>query len=307
MSLVKSLFDIPSVVLVLAVLSVGCTSPRHSISLNHVLEKELRGSRAVTYGYRCTTGAHRGSSLEHRENTLSALKAAEDNPKYAFVEFDVQYSKDDQIVVFHDLRLLRLFGKITAVGHATMAELSELTNGEIVTYRDVMNVLNKKVNIEIKSQGDHAEDRRLADEIIADIKERRRIHDVLISSISGEVIQYIKSAYPEIRTGQIFWLTSSTFFHVDRLTRNLYEKLNSSKADYLMLHVSNLRNIEYLLKNKPRGKTIVFWDFDDSMYVVHKDMSDRLWGDSAITEFFNRFSYLMMVQPPRRSSSKRAN
>ncbi len=49
-----------------------------------------------------------------------------------------------------------------------------------------------------------------------------------------------------------------------------------------MLHVVNLRNIEDLIRLKPKGKTIMFWTFDDTMYLVHKDVSDRLWGDSAI-------------------------
>jgi hypothetical protein len=52
-----------------------------------------------------------------------------------------------------------------------------------------------------------------------------------------------------------------------------------------MLHVANLRNIDDLLKFKPKGKTIVFWDFSDTIYIVHKDISDRLWGDSGIRTF----------------------
>ena len=51
-------------------------------------------------------------------------------------------------------------------------------------------------------------------------------------------------------------------------------------ADYLMLHVANLRNLKALLADKPRNKTIMFWDFDDRMVLVHRDPGDRLWGTS---------------------------
>ena len=73
--------------------------------------------------------------------------------------------------------------------------------------------------------------------------------------------------------------------------KRLYGQFAASQADYLLLHVANLRNIEDLVKLKPPGKTIVFWDFDDRMYLVHKDLSDRLWGTGALSEFGRRLRY----------------
>jgi hypothetical protein len=46
----------------------------------------------------------------------------------------------------------------------------------------------------------------------------------------------------------------------------------------------------------------VFWDFDDTMYIVHKDMSDRLWGDSAIKEFGKVLQYLFISALQRTNS-----
>jgi glycerophosphoryl diester phosphodiesterase len=279
-----------TVLTLFAVLATGCTMPSSVTSLDEILERESIGA-GFFYGYRCTVGAHRGASTEHRENTMAALEAADQSGKYAFIEFDVQYSKDKQIVVYHDKRLLRLFGNMSKISEATFAELSEMTYGEIAAYDNVIGTLEKKINIEIKSQGVIREDERLVDEIVSDIGNRGRERDVMISSISGDVIKYINRKYPHIPTGQIFWLTSSTYLHFDGLTRNLYKDISTTKADYLMLHVANLRNIQDLLKFKPRGKTIVFWDFDDSMYIVHKDFSDRLWGDSFIENFYQSLRY----------------
>ncbi len=269
----------------------GCLSSRSTTGLNRVLKEKIGSSRRGVPAYRCTVGAHRGSSIKHLENTLEALNAAEADPAFAFVEFDVQYTKDRQIVLFHDLRMTRLFGRLTAIGSTEYAELVELTEGQIPLYHDAMDLLHKKVNLEIKSQGDDEEDRQLADEVIADLEARGRTPDVMISSISGEVIRYISDHYPHVRTGQIFWLTSSTYLHWELLTDGLYERFSESHADYILLHVSNLRNIDALLKLKPDGKTILFWDFDDRMYLVHMDASDRLWGTSALVNHWRQFLF----------------
>ena len=235
---------------------------------------------------------------------MAALKAADTDSKYAFIEFDVQYSKDKRMVVYHDKRMLRLFGSMRAIGNTTFSELSKIANGDIATYEDVMAALSKKLNIEIKSQGDDQEDTRLVDEIVADVRTRKRDRDILISSISSDVIKYVNRHYPDIPTGQVFWLTSSTYLHMDRLTEKLYGALDDSGADYLLLHVANLRNVEDLLALKPKGKTVMFWDFDDAIYLVHKDSSDRLWGDSGIRTFLQIVRYRLAAPFSRPASGK---
>lgn len=285
--------------LILAVVT-GCTMPPYMKSLDEILEQQQISNRNH-YGYRCTAGAHRGASMEYKENTVGALTAADRNSKYAFIEFDVQYTKDEKIVVYHDKSMLRLFGSLRVIGNTTLAELSEMSHGEIAAYDEIIGLLKKKINIEIKSQGDNLEDRRLADEIISDIQSRHRDNDVLISSISSDLIRYVKQNYPDIPTGKVFWLTSSTYLPFDSLTKKLYDDISATQADYIMLHVANLRNIDDLLKFKPKGKTIVFWDFDDKMYIVHKDISDRLWGNSGIKSFFQflRFKFASFFQRSR--------
>jgi hypothetical protein len=198
----------------------GCSLPPYLTSLDDILQQEgiIKRKR---FSYRCTAGAHRGASEEHKENTRTALTAAEKNSKYAFIEFDVQYSKDSRIVVFHDKRMLRLYGSLGAIGNQTYAELSKITDGEITAYDEVIGRLKKKLNIEIKSQGDIQEDKRLVEEIITDIRARNREKDVLISSISSDIVKYVNRKYPDIATGQVFWLTSSTYLHFDGLTKKL--------------------------------------------------------------------------------------
>jgi len=186
------------------------------------------------------------------------------------------------------------------IGDTTYAELLEITEDDITTFDSVIVLLKKKINIEIKSQGDLEEDRRLVDEIMKAIQGLECEEDIMISSISSEVIQYVKEKYPDVPSGRIFWLTPSTYLPLNGLTKNLYRELDTAKADYIMLHTANLRNIDDLLTFKPKGKTIVFWDFDDTMYIVHKDFSDWLWGDSSISIFcqFLRYELLSLLRWP---------
>jgi glycerophosphoryl diester phosphodiesterase len=269
----------------------GCVMPKHSIGLHAALEEEPNGKNHLS-SYRCTRGAHRGDSYFYTENTARAIHSARHNPKFAFIEFDVQYSADDLPVVVHDTNLRRVFGERAKVGECTYAELQQLSNHQISTYEEIMELAKgKALNIEIKSQGDEEEDERLVDFIVADLQKRNIEKRVLISSISEEAVRYVKDQYPEMATGKIFFFKASTYLPFEFLTEGLYEQIAESKADYLMLHKTNRHNIKDLLKLKPDNKTLVFWSFDDTMYIVHKDFSDRLWGDGGFKTFFNWLRY----------------
>lgn len=54
--------------------------------------------------------AHRGNAMEHRENSVAAIRSAIELGA-RFVEFDVQMSSDKVPVLMHDACLLRTYGK----------------------------------------------------------------------------------------------------------------------------------------------------------------------------------------------------
>lgn len=69
--------------------------------------------------------AHRGYTLRYPENTLSAVRGAI-KAGARYVEVDIQLSKDEVPVLFHDHALRRLCGVDGAVHEHTLAELKEL-------------------------------------------------------------------------------------------------------------------------------------------------------------------------------------
>jgi glycerophosphoryl diester phosphodiesterase len=224
-------------------------------------------------------GAHRGDSVLYLENTIEAIKSALENEEYKFIEFDIQYTKDKKIVVFHDGSLLRLYESFRKIKNMNYSEIWEATNGNVPLYSEIIDLIGnrKKINIEIKSSGDFESDKELVDFVVSDLRERGILENVMISSISRDVVKYLTEKYPEIKTGQVFLVVTSTYFNYDFLTEKLYEEVEETGADYLLLHGSNIYNIESLIELKPKDKIIGFWYFSNEIYIVQADEEDGLW------------------------------
>ncbi len=221
-------------------------------------------------------GAHRGNSVDYIENTLPAFQDAVDNDRYKFIEFDVQYTKDKQIVVHHDLTLWRLQGKKNRISELTYEELNNISDYHIPLYSEVMEIVagKKPLNIEIKSQGNLSDDEMLSDFVITDSKERGIFESILFSSISSDILEYIAEEHSEAKTGKIYWIDESSFLNFDSFTSSMYLEMEMINADYLMLHGSNIRNYYSLKRTKPENYTIVFWYFTDEIYIIGSNPSN---------------------------------
>ncbi len=221
-------------------------------------------------------GAHRGDSVRYIENTLPAIKSALENESYQFIEFDVQYTKDKKIIVYHDSNLIRLHHKLYSISSLTYDDLLNVSDYHIPLYSEVMDLVgNKKcLNIEIKSQGNLIDDKKIVDFIMDDIDKRDLVKIVLFSSISSDVIRYINEQYPDVKTGIIYYITSDTFLESDERIINLYTETENLGADYLMLYASNLRNYYNIQKMKPENIDIIIWYFNNEMYILNSDENE---------------------------------
>ncbi|WCN38825.1 glycerophosphodiester phosphodiesterase [Aneurinibacillus uraniidurans] len=72
--------------------------------------------------------AHRGASATHPENTMPAFAAALRQGATG-IELDVQLTRDNKLVVFHDWSLKRIFGKPGHIRDYTLAELRRFDAG----------------------------------------------------------------------------------------------------------------------------------------------------------------------------------
>ncbi len=218
-------------------------------------------------------GAHRGASLDFEENTLKAFEKALNESKYNFIEFDIQYSEDKKIIVFHQNNIFRIPKKGIEINNLTYKEIQEKFEFGVPVYQEVMNLISNKkpVNIEIKSHGNFIQDKELVDFVIEDCRKRQICKQIMLSSSSEEIIKYIEENYPEIQTGKIYWLTLSTIMPTEDLSEHFisytYEKTD---ADFLLMHGYNIKNYKLLKELKPENKRIAFWYFTDEIYLIQE-------------------------------------
>lgn len=167
--------------------------------------------------------AHRGASGTAPENTIAAFKKAIEKGADGF-ELDVQLTKDNQLVVFHDFELGR-----TATGKGFIKDLdlsyikeqdagswfNDFYEGEKVPTLDEFFEavpVGMICNIEIKTLA--IDDRDIAKYVVDCINKHNRQDDCIISSFNHIVLEKVKE-YSTIRTGALVYsrlLSVSEYF-----------------------------------------------------------------------------------------------
>lgn len=116
---------------------LGLTS-EESIAMTDIIERfmewnvpemraiQKKSTENATMGERLKVWAHRGCSYLYPENTITAFKAAAELPGITGIEFDVQMTKDGEIVVFHDENVRRVTDGEGNVADYTLQELKQL-------------------------------------------------------------------------------------------------------------------------------------------------------------------------------------
>ena len=134
--------------------------------------------------------AHRGASKIAPENTLLAFKKAiELNADY--IEFDVQITKDDVIVVIHDEDIERVTGHEGLIKEMTLEQLKKIDFGEgekIPTLKEVISQIGGKIgfNCEIKVE-------KITQKVISLFQEGNVLESVIISSFLHDELLNIKN------------------------------------------------------------------------------------------------------------------
>ena len=208
--------------------------------------------------------AHRGlfNNIDIPENTISSFKKAVQN-NYG-IELDVQITKDNKLVVFHDETLNRMCNKqgiINDYDYDTLKTFKLLNTNEIIPlFSDVLKVLKKDTPliIEIKPEG------RCID-ALKGVIEMMKNYDGLynIESFNPKVVRYLRKNNPEIIRGQL-----SYNYIIDKNSKlNLFERfvltnllLNFfTRPDYVAYDCNNTKNISFRLISKLFKGECVAW------------------------------------------------
>ena len=136
--------------------------------------------------------AHRGvfDNKSVPENSMLSFKNA---IKYNYpIELDVQLTKDNKLVVFHDDNLLRMTGYDKLLQEANYSEISNLkllnTNEKIPTFSEVLKLINNRVFLDIE---------------VKNTKRVKETCDLLMKELINYSNYSIKSFNPFINKSQV--------------------------------------------------------------------------------------------------------
>ncbi|SET58907.1 glycerophosphodiester phosphodiesterase [[Clostridium] polysaccharolyticum] len=155
--------------------------------------------------------AHRGFSSQAPENTLEAFQAAIDSMS-DFVEFDVQQTKDGELIILHDSNLQRTCGKNKFIWNASFEEVRRFDAGawfsddyagvQIPTLEESITLCKGKIlmNIEIKGNS-HFKD--LEEQVVMLIQKYGIQKQCVVQSTDYAALKKVKKLDSSITTGLI--------------------------------------------------------------------------------------------------------
>ena len=147
---------------------------------------------------------HRGApSLKH-ENTIDSFKLALDL-NVDGIELDVQLSKDQKLVIFHDLHTHTINNQYDLIKQLNFKELNQLaTNFNIPTLEDILAIFptHKELHIEIKSED--INNSIIINQVLALIQKYKLTQNTIISSFNPFVLSELNNHKTSIRLG-LLW------------------------------------------------------------------------------------------------------
>lgn len=141
---------------------------------------------------------HRGACAKYPENTMESFRAAM-ALGVDLIEFDVNCTKDGQLVVIHDNTVDRTSDHTGRVRDYTLEELKTFDfGGEIPTLQELLAEASAKeallFNVEIKDY-----DSAVVDKTVTLLREFDLTDRAVIACFNAEVLRYTHEAYPEFR------------------------------------------------------------------------------------------------------------
>ena len=155
--------------------------------------------------------AHRGSSIEAPENSISSLKLAIEH-KTDYSELDAQEAKDGSIFITHDSNFKRTAsfdGNIWEMNYDDVKKLdigsnfsSKFKGEKIPTLAEYIDTAKGKIklNIEIKENG---HEKNLVASVVKIIEEKNFVDSCIVTSLDYNAIQQVKKLNPKIKVGYI--------------------------------------------------------------------------------------------------------
>ena len=201
--------------------------------------------------------SHRGGSLENNENTISAFQNSIELG-YQYIETDVQSTKDDKLVIFHDNDLKRIANQninIADINYDDLRNIKIFNNETIPLLKDTIEELKFiKFNIDPKSD-------RAAIILNSILKKRKDLDRFCIGSFFQHRVNLFRNSFLNKIT------TSMSKQEVVKLFFNQYLHLFKQDTPCIQVPVS-FKGIKIITKKlidfiHIQNKKIHVWTIDD--------------------------------------------
>lgn len=208
--------------------------------------------------------AHRGlfDNKTIPENSLPAFRKAVAN--HYGIELDLQLTKDDRLVVFHDNTLERMTsvsGNLRDFTYEQLQDLSLLNTSEkIPLFSDVLKVLHPDTPLIIEIKGEY----RPIETVMKAVEETRDYKGLYnMESFNPQIIRYLRMNEPQIVRGQLSYnyladperlFNIPLSFMLSYLMFNIY-----TRPDYIAYDTLSSSNLSFQIISKLFKAECVAW------------------------------------------------
>ena len=192
---------------------------------------------------------HRGAAGESFENSLSGILAAL-NAKVDGIEIDVQKTKDDEIIVFHDNfydRLTNYKGLVKNIAHPKALDIKLKNHEQIPSLNEIIDLMKSRafLFVEVKNEDSF-------DQTYKELNEKLLDQDFAIISFFHQGILDLKRKLPFVQTGII--LEASPVDFSDYISR-----INS---DYVILSIDTVTQ-QMVDQIKFQNRKLIFYGVNE--------------------------------------------
>lgn len=212
--------------------------------------------------------AHRGvhDNKKTPENSLEAFqKAIEYNYP---IELDVQLTKDNILVVFHDFTLTRMTKNTNYIQDTNYQDIKDLkllnTNEKIPTLKEVLELVDNKflIDIEIKNTN------KIKETCDILINELKNYSNYIIKSFNPRIIKYLKTNYKELEVGLLITDKSNNFLYNKLLKSNFI--LKYCNPDFLAISKTLLDNKKF--RKLSKSIPTLIWTIEDKKEIIDNNL-----------------------------------
>lgn len=232
--------------------------------------------------------AHRAGPSPAPENTLAALELSI-QAGADFAEIDVQRTRDDVVVVVHDVDLMRTAGVPLRIGEAEYADLATVIQGRegrspaaerrVATLGEFLERARGRIGLVVELKY-HGWDPALAERAVGVIRSAGMEDEVIVMSLNLEAIRQVRRIAPEVRVayasavavGDVSRLSVDLLAVArNRATRSL---IRAAHRRHMEVHVWTLNEARHMVSAIERGADGVITDRPELAVRVNRELAE---------------------------------